>query len=216
MGIHSRVSSVCRGVESCKSLACSRYWENVTVTTSRLEEGVGWGRTVARMGPRGGDQAVGILLVRWGLRLDLLLALSFGTPACLRSSCPPSKPVSKPLTYRVFFTAPQCLGFTGGASGKELACRCRGQNRHRFDPWVWKIPWRRAGQPIPVFLPRESHGQRRIPWAEENPMDRGVHGVTKSWTQLSTHPLRFLYPDSSSWLQLLSLLRSEASSGGFI
>lgn len=33
MGIHSRVSSVCRGVESCKSLARSKYWENLTVTT---------------------------------------------------------------------------------------------------------------------------------------------------------------------------------------
>ena len=27
----------------------------------------------------------------------------------------------------------------------------------RFDPWVRKIPWRRAWQPIPVFLPGESH-----------------------------------------------------------
>ena len=24
-----------------------------------------------------------------------------------------------------------------------------------FDPWVGKIPWRRAWQPIPVFLPGE-------------------------------------------------------------
>ena len=27
-----------------------------------------------------------------------------------------------------------------------------------FDPWVGKIPWRRARQPVPVFLLRESHG----------------------------------------------------------
>ena len=33
-----------------------------------------------------------------------------------------------------------------------------------------KIPWRRKWQPTPVFLPGE--------WAT-------VHGVTKSWTQLS-------------------------------
>ena len=39
------------------------------------------------------------------------------------------------------------------------ACRC---TRHRFDPWVWKLPRRRAQQPIPVFLPRESHGQRSL------------------------------------------------------
>ena len=30
-----------------------------------------------------------------------------------------------------------------------------------FDPWVGKIPWRRKWQLTPVFLPRESHGQRR-------------------------------------------------------
>ena len=34
-----------------------------------------------------------------------------------------------------------------------------GDIRDRFDPWVAKIPWRRARQPTPVFLPRESHGQ---------------------------------------------------------
>ena len=37
-----------------------------------------------------------------------------------------------------------------------------------FDPWVGKIPWRRAWQPTPVFLPGESHGQRSLvgysPW----------------------------------------------------
>ena len=26
----------------------------------------------------------------------------------------------------------------------------------------WKIPWRRAQQPTPVFLPGESHGQRSL------------------------------------------------------
>ena len=32
----------------------------------------------------------------------------------------------------------------------------------RFDPWVGKIPWRRAWQPTPVYLPGESHGQRSL------------------------------------------------------
>ena len=50
--------------------------------------------------------------------------------------------------------------------------------RHRFDPWVRKIPWRRKWHFIPVSLPAES-------------MDRGawqatVHGVVSSWRQLST------------------------------
>ena len=32
--------------------------------------------------------------------------------------------------------------------------------RPGFDPWVRKIPWRREGQPTPVFLPGDFHGQR--------------------------------------------------------
>ena len=47
-------------------------------------------------------------------------------------------------------------------SDKEPACQCRRHRRRRFDPWVWKIPWRRARQPTPVFLSRESHGQRSL------------------------------------------------------
>ena len=31
-----------------------------------------------------------------------------------------------------------------------------------FHPWVGKIPWRRAWQPTPIFLPAESHGQRSL------------------------------------------------------
>ena len=51
-------------------------------------------------------------------------------------------------------------------SGKESACQCR---RHRFDPWVRKIPWRRKRQSTPVFLPGKSCGQRSLmgysPWS---------------------------------------------------
>ena len=61
------------------------------------------------------------------------------------------------------------LGFPGGSSGKEPTCQCRGHKRHRFDPLVGKIPQKRAEQPTPVFLPRESHRQRRL--AGYNPED---------------------------------------------
>ena len=30
------------------------------------------------------------------------------------------------------------------------------------DPWIRKIPWKRAWQPTPVFLPGEFHGQRSL------------------------------------------------------
>ena len=54
-------------------------------------------------------------------------------------------------------------GFPGGTIGKEPACQCGRHKRHGLDPWVGKIPWRRAWQPTPVFLPEEFlHGQRRL------------------------------------------------------
>ena len=62
-------------------------------------------------------------------------------------------------------------------SGKESACQCRRWKRCGFDPRVRKIPWKRKWHPIPVFLQRESHGQKNLvgysPW------------VTKSQTRLN-------------------------------
>ena len=61
-----------------------------------------------------------------------------------------------------YFSAGRWLqGFPGGASGKEPTCQCRRHKRCEFDPWVGKIPWRRAWQTTPIFLPGES------PWKEE-------------------------------------------------
>ena len=43
--------------------------------------------------------------------------------------------------------------------------------RHRFDPWVQNISWRRNWQPIPVSLPGKFHGQRSLagssPWSSK-------------------------------------------------
>ena len=62
-------------------------------------------------------------------------------------------------------------GFPSGASGREPACQCRRCKRHGFNPWVGKIPWKRAQQPTPVFLPGEFHGQRNLvgysPWGRK-------------------------------------------------
>ena len=66
----------------------------------------------------------------------------------------------------------------GRASGKELAYQCRRCKRHRFDPWVRKIPWRRKWQLTPVFLPGESHGKRSLQYM-------GLQRVRHDWEQ---HP----------------------------
>ena len=73
-------------------------------------------------------------------------------------------------------------GFSGGASSKEPTWQRRRRKRCRFDPWVGKIPWRRAWQPTPVFLPGES------PWTEE-PGGYSPWGCKESNTteQLSMH-----------------------------
>ena len=52
--------------------------------------------------------------------------------------------------------------FPGGTSGKGPTCQCRRCRRHGFNPWVRKIPQRRAWPPTLVFLPGESHGQRSL------------------------------------------------------
>ena len=51
------------------------------------------------------------------------------------------------------------MGFLAGASAKEAACQGRRHKRRRFNPWVGKIPRRRAWQSTPLFLPGEPHGQ---------------------------------------------------------
>ena len=47
------------------------------------------------------------------------------------------------------------------SAGKESACNA-GDTGSIDRSWVQKIPWRRAWQPTPAFLPSESHGQRSL------------------------------------------------------
>ena len=57
----------------------------------------------------------------------------------------------------------KALVFPGGTDGKESACNAGDLGViPEFNPWIGKTPWRRAWQPTPVFLPRESHGQRSL------------------------------------------------------
>ena len=85
------------------------------------------------------------------------------------------------------------MGVPGNSYNKESTCQCRKhkRQRHGFDPWIGKIPWRWARQPTPVFLPGESHGQRHLvgysPWdRKESDMTRGLsmqqHAVALSVT----------------------------------
>ena len=73
-------------------------------------------------------------------------------------------------------------GFSGSKSPKEAACQSR---RH-----VRKMPWRSKGQPTPVFLPEESHGQRSLAGY--------VHRVGKGQTRLKRLSTRLKRMDKHS------------------
>ena len=98
--------------------------------------------------------------------------IKLGSPRLQEDSEPPGKPFFGRGAEGVWEgcggDVNNRMGFPGGASDKESACQCRRHKRHRFGPWVGKIPWRRKRQPTPVFLPGEHHGQRRLvgysPW----------------------------------------------------
>ena len=52
--------------------------------------------------------------------------------------------------------------YPGDPSGKDPVCQRRRHKSHERDRRVQKMPWRRAWQLIPVFLPGESLGQRSL------------------------------------------------------
>ena len=70
------------------------------------------------------------------------------------------------LVENVLARGKPCWGSPGGTNGlkkkKQPVCQCRKHKRSGFDPWVGKIPWRRAWQSSPIFLSGESHWQRSL------------------------------------------------------
>ena len=59
------------------------------------------------------------------------------------------------------------VGFPGGAVVKNPPASAG----DRFDPYAWKIPWRREWQLASVFLPGKFHGQESLagysPWGRK-------------------------------------------------
>ena len=87
------------------------------------------------------------------LHLSDCTVRSIASTVCILRSC---------TLIVIIWKYPNYQSFPGGATGKEPPCQYRRLKKHGFDPWVGKIPWRRAWQPTPVFLPAESHGQRSL------------------------------------------------------
>ena len=63
--------------------------------------------------------------------------------------------------------------------------------RRMLDPWVRKIPWRRAWQPTPVLLPGESHRQtvhHQLPEFTQTYVHRVSDAIQSSHPLLSPSP----------------------------
>ena len=121
---------------------------------------------------------------------------------------------STPLNLSMSWDCIKQQNMVGG--GKEPACQCRRPKRHGVNPWVGKIPWRRAQQPTPV--PAESHGQRSLaaysPWGrkDSDTTERHTHTHTPCTNQqafhfcsfflisVSTVPFPCGYTHTSLWL----------------
>ena len=126
------------------------------------------------------------LAIPWNVACQALLSMKFSRQEYWRglpfpspgdlpnSGIEPGSPALQAdslLTELLLEIANLPTGFPGGISGKEPVYQRRRLKRPAFDPYVGKIPWRRAWQPTPVFLPGESHGQRCLagysPWGRK-------------------------------------------------
>ena len=76
---------------------------------------------------------------------------------------------------------------------------------------VGKIPWRRKWQPIPVFLPGESHGQRSLAGYspqghKESGMTERLHFTSSSVSITHTHTHIFIHSSVSEHLGCFHVL----------
>ena len=89
------------------------------------------------------------------------------------------------------------MGFPGGSHSKRIRLQC---GRPGFNSWVEKIPWRRAWQPTPVFLPGEP------PWKEEpyGLQFTGSQRVRHNWATKYTQMIWLEW--NSTWKSLLNVV----------
>ena len=100
---------------------------------------------------------------------DLSQVTQLGIQLCSLTSVP----LLSSIGFHAFIVKNEQNGASQVMLVKEPTCQCRKHKRHGVDPWVGKIPWRRA-----------THSNI-LAW--RIPKDRGawqitVHGVPKSWT----------------------------------
>ena len=90
------------------------------------------------------------------------------------------------------------MSFPNGSVVKNLQCRSR--RRCKFDPWVRKIPWRKAWKSTPVFLPGEARGYSSL---------AAVHRVVKSWTRLEQFSVQHISNYKVTWINFKTYFQLE-------
>ena len=98
---------------------------------------------------------------------------------------------------------------------KRICVQCRRCRRLGFDPWAGKIPWKRARQPIPVFLPGEteepgglqsigSQSWKRLKLLSMHMCSQcGWKTMTQSWGQLTDWRHSSLFADEGNSSHLM-------------
>ena len=92
------------------------------------------------------------------------------------------------------------------------------------DSWEGKIPWRRAWQSTPVFLPGESHGQKSLagysPWGSQKSQTRLSNSTTilrisycwrHSQKSLGQYPVGSLLLSPGSWCTQVAVCTLQES-----
>ena len=121
-----------------------------------------------------------------------------------------ARPESQILSQKTVNSFQPCLWLLlmdHGASQVALVGPSYGAGRHKRLPR--EIPWRRAWQPTPVFLPGETNGQRRL--AGYSPRDCKESGMTEATWHTCNRPWHYasLSPDKSLYTFFFKLSQWE-------
>ena len=101
------------------------------------------------------------------------------------------KPILQDLSLHRIFASELTNneGFPGGSVVKNPPAYAGDLDNMGSVPGVRKIPWRRKGQPTPVFLPGKAHGQGNLmgysPWGHKRARHNLAteHAHNEWWTQ---------------------------------
>ena len=97
-------------------------------------------------------------------------------------------------------------------SDRESTWQCR---RHRFDPWVWKIPLSRTWKPTPVFFAWKISWTQKPGWLLSSGLQRARHNWAHTYAHTTHGRQSYFYIRKNSftlwWRHGLSCQRQLSS-----